>query len=68
MNSNMKDQIRAEVVLSLNKPGEEPQRVEFTSDKVSLLNFDDNIMVLSIAGEDGVSITVKFNKDAIPTR
>lgn len=58
----MQEQIKAEVVLSLNKPGEESQRVEFTSDKVSLLNLENDIMVLSVIGEDGVSVTITFNK------
>jgi len=60
----MKDKnLKADVVLSLNKAGEEPQRVEFKAEKVSLINVDDATMVLNIVNEDGMSISVKFTKD-----
>jgi len=60
----MKDKnLKADVVLSLNKAGEEPQRVEFKAEKVSLINVDGATMVLNIVNEDGMSISVKFTKD-----
>ena len=60
----MKDKnLKANVVLSLNKPGEDPQRVEFDADKVSLINIDETTMVLNIVNADGMSIAIKFTKD-----
>jgi hypothetical protein len=55
------DNIVAEVILSLNKEGEK-ERVQFITEKVSLLNIDKETMVLNIVGDDGVNITVKFTK------
>lgn len=58
----MKEKINAEVILSLNKAGEEPKQVEFSTDKVSLLTIDNKTIVLNIVNEDGVSISIKFAK------
>lgn len=59
----MKKNIKAEVTLSLNKAGEPPQTVRFESEKVATLHLENDIMVLTIVGEDGMSISVKFSKD-----
>ncbi len=59
------ENIKAEVTLSLNKSGEEPQRVEFTANKVALINLDEKTMILNIINDEGMSISVKFTKDGI---